>query len=137
MRRPEVFEVITAAPPSSSMRAYSWRLIARFSMIASMMTSLAATAAGQVVLEVAGGQQRLEARREERRRLGLARRFEAAVGDLVARAPIARGAASLGTMSSSRTLMPALARWAAMAAPITPDPMTVTSLIGIFAIVKQ
>jgi len=37
--------------------------------------------------------------------------------------------ASAGTMSSTREGMPALAKWAAMALPMTPDPRTATRRI--------
>ena len=104
--------------------------MARFSIIASMMTSLLAAASAR-------SSSRLPAvtsvsKRGEKNAAGLALRaaFEPGVGDLVARLAGRPRGASLGTMSSSRTRRPALPRCAAMAAPITPAPSTVTSRIA-------
>ena len=105
-------------------------------MIASMITSLLATAAARsssrlpVVSSVS--------KRGEKNAAGLVLRAASKPASaILLRAFRSPAGASLGTMSSSRALIPALARCAAMAAPITPDPMTVTSLIGFCAIVKQ
>jgi hypothetical protein len=129
MRRPDVFDVMIARPPISSIRAYSFCLIARFSMIASITTSLAATAAAR-------SSSRLPtltsvSKRGEKNAAGLALRAPSRpAAAILLRAARSPAGASLAGMSSSRTRSPALARCAAMAAPMTPAPSTVTSRIG-------
>ena len=104
--------------------------------MASMTTSLAATAAARsssrlpVVSSVS--------KRGAKNAAGFALRAASKPASaILLRAFRSPAGASLETISSSRALIPEFARWAAMAAPITPDPMTVTSLIGLFPIVKQ
>ena len=77
--------------------------------------------------------------RGEKNAAGLALRAASSPASAILfRALLSASGASLGTMSSNRTRSPALPRCAAMAAPITPAPSTVTSLIvGSDAIVTR
>ena len=84
---------------------------------------------GQVVLEVAV--EISASKRGEKNAAGLALRAPSRPASaILLRALRSPAGASLGGMSSSRTRRPAFARCAAMAAPMTPAPRTVTSLIG-------
>ena len=98
-------------------------------MMASMTTSLAATAAARsssrlpTVTSVS--------KRGEKNAAGLALRAPSRpAAAILLRAALSPAGASLAGMSSRRTRRPAFARCAAMAAPMTPAPSTVTSRIG-------
>ena len=107
-------------------------------MTASMMTSLLAAASSRSSSRFPAVT--VVSNRGEKNAAGLALRAASrpAIAILLRVLWSAPAGASLGTMSSSRTRSPALPRCAAMAAPITPAPRTVTSRIaGSVAIVTR
>ena len=127
MRRPLVFEAtIARACASFSSFSKSARLGSSCSMMASMTRSQSCELL-EVVLDVADRDEARAARVEERGGPRLERLLEPAGREPRCGRRLCRPG---GTMSRSRTWMPALARWAAMPLPMTPAPMTATRRIG-------